>query len=137
MKGHLTDIYHQEVRLTRKQTTLRPDNVRPDMWKRESDAAENKAKQKWAIEKPKLDNARQLNGVFFIEPDDEEFKHTMQNASRKLEFPMPATMPRETPTNCRGETCRKIGKHKTKHACIVDADESMRIRLEGVPHRYH
>ena len=36
-----------------------------------------------------------------------------------------------------GETCRNIGKHKTKYVCIVDADESMRIRLEGVPHRYH
>ena len=33
----------------------------------------------------------------------------------------------------RGETCRSIGKHKTKYACIVETDESMRIRLEGVP----
>ena len=24
-----------------------------------------------------------------------------------------------------------------KYACIVDVDETMRIRLEGVPHRYH
>ena len=58
-----------------------------------SDAAKSKAKQKWAIEKPKLDNARQLRGIFFIEPDDEEFKHTMKNARRKLEIPMPAAMP--------------------------------------------
>ena len=36
-----------------------------------------------------------------------------------------------------GETCRNIGKHKTKCACIVDADESMRMGLEGVPCRYH
>ena len=28
-------------------------------------------------------------------------------------------------------------KSKTKHACIVEADESPRIRLEGAPHRYH
>ena len=34
-----------------------------------------------------------------------------------------------------GETCRSIGKHKTKYASIVDADESKRIRLEGVPCR--
>ena len=38
-----------------------------------SDASKRKAKQKWAIEKPKLDNARQLRCIFFIEPDDEEF----------------------------------------------------------------
>ena len=43
----------------------------------------------------------------------------------------------KTPVNCRRETRRTIGKHKTKYACIVDADESMRLRLEGVPHRCH
>ena len=56
-------------RLTRKHKTSRPDDVWPDMWKFMSDAAKSKAKQKWAIEKPKLDNARQLRGIFFIEPD--------------------------------------------------------------------
>ena len=68
-------------RLTRKQTTSRPDNIRPDMWKHLSDAAKSNAKQKWAIETPKLDDARQLRGIFFIEPDDEEFKHTMKKRS--------------------------------------------------------
>ena len=73
-------------RLTRKPTTSRPDSVWPDMWKHMSDASKRKAKKKWAIEKPKLDNARQLRGIFLIEPNDEEFKHTMKNARRKLEF---------------------------------------------------
>ena len=45
---------------------------------------------------------------------------------------MPAAMPCKTPVNGRRETCGSIGKHQTKSACIVDADESMRIRLEGV-----
>ena len=49
-------------RLTRKQTTSRPDKVWPDVWKHMSDAAKSKAKQKRAIEKPNLDNARQLRG---------------------------------------------------------------------------
>ena len=70
--------------LTRKQTTSRPDNVWPDMWKLMSDASKRKDKQKWAIEKPKLDNARRLRGVFFIEPDDEEFKRTMKKRSWKV-----------------------------------------------------
>ena len=61
----------------------------------------------------------------------------MKNARRKLEIPMSAAMPCKTPANCRWQTCRSIAKRKTKYACIVDADESMRIRLEGVPHRYH
>ena len=70
-----------------------------------SDAAKSKATQKWAIEEPKLDNARR------------------RNARRKLEIQMPAAMPCKTAVKCRGETCRNIGKHKTKYACIVDADE--------------
>ena len=41
------------------------------------------------------------------------------------------------PLKSSGETCSNIGKRKTKYACIVGADESMRIRLEGVPQRYH
>ena len=39
-----------------------------------SEASKFKEKQKWAIEKPKLDNARRLRGVYFIDPADEEFK---------------------------------------------------------------
>ena len=69
---------------TRKQTTSRRDDVWPDMWKFMSDATKKRAKQRWAIEKPKLENARQLRGIFFIEPNDEEFKLTMKAARRKL-----------------------------------------------------
>ena len=71
--------------------------------------------------KPKLDNAGQLRGIFFIEPDDEKFKRTMKNALGKLEIPMPAAMPCKTHQKGRGKTCRSIGKHKTKYACIVGA----------------
>ena len=67
-------------RLARKPTTSRPHNAWPNMWKHMSDASKRKGKQKWVIEKPKLDNARQLRGIFFIEADDEEFKHSMKNA---------------------------------------------------------
>ena len=45
-----------------------------------SDAAKKRAKQRWAIEKPKLDNARQWRGIFFTEPNDEEFNLTMKAA---------------------------------------------------------
>ena len=102
-----------------------------------SDAAKSKAKQKWAVEKPKLDHARQLRGIFFSEPEDEEFRHTLKNARKKLEVPMPAATPCKTPINSRGETCPSIGKSKTKYACVVDADETMRVRLEGALHKHH
>ena len=108
------------VKLTRKQTTSRPDNAWPDMWKHVYDASKRKAKQKWSIEKPKLDNARKLRGMFFIEPEDEDFKSIMKNARWKFEIPMPAAMPCKTPTNSGGE-----------------ADDSTRKRLEGTVHEDH
>ena len=45
------------------------------------DASKRKAKQKFAIEKSKLDNARKLRGIFFIEPEDEDFKNIMKKRS--------------------------------------------------------
>ena len=102
------------------------------------DAAKKKAKQRWAIEKPKLDNARQLRGVFFIEPNDEEFKLTMKAARRKLEVPMmPAAMSCKIQIKSSVETHRNIGKRKTTHACVVDADETTRPRLEAAGHKPH
>ena len=102
-----------------------------------SDAPKRKAKQKWAIEKPKLDNARHLRGIFFNEPEDEDFENTMKNVRWTSEIPMPAAMPCKTPMNSSRETYCGSGKSKTKHACIIDADESTRIRLEGAPCGYH
>ena len=96
-----------------------------------SNASNRKSKQKSAIEKPQLDNARRLRGIFFIEPDDEELKRVMKNACRKLEIPMPAALPCRLQLNQHRETCGKIGQHKTKYACVVEANECMRIRMEG------
>ena len=124
-------------RLTRKQTTSRPSNVWPDMWKHMSDAATKNAKQRWAIEKPKLDNARQSRRIFFIDPNDEELKLTIRAARRKLEVPLPAAMLCKVPIKSSGETHRTIGKRKTKYACVVDANESTRPRLEGAGHKLH
>ena len=50
---------------------------------------------------------------------------------------MPTAMLCKTAVTCHRETCRSIGKNKTKYVCIVDAHETMRIRLEGLPHTYH
>ena len=135
-KGKATGRIYMVRWETYKETkTSRPDDVCPDMWKFMSDAAKNKAKQRWAIEKPKLDNARQLRGIFFIEPNDEGFKLTMKAARRKLEVPMPAATPCKIPIKSSGEAHRNIEKRKTNYACVVDADESTRPRLEGAGHK--
>ena len=125
--------------LTRKQTTSRTDNVWPDMWKHMSDAAKRKAKQN------KNGLSRNRSSIM---PDNYVVSSSLnlrmknsRTSSKTLvgsqKFRCQQQCLAKTPANCRGETCRSIGKRKTKCACIVDADESMRIRLEGVPHRYH
>ena len=77
-------------RLTRKQTTSRPYNVWPDLWKHMPDASKRKEKQK----PPKNQNSimpEEICGIFFIEPADEEFKRIMKKARTRLEIPKNST----------------------------------------------
>ena len=83
-------------RLTRKQLTSRPDHPWPELWKSMGKNAMLKEKQKWSNEKPQLDNARRLRGIYFFDPEDKEFKETTKNARKKLETPMAPAMPCKT-----------------------------------------
>ena len=102
-----------------------------------SEAAQRKEKQKCAIEKPKLDNAGRLRGVYFIDPEDAEFKETTENARRKLEVAMPVAILCKIRGRKYKDTCRTPDVPKTNYACIVEADESTRKRLEGTLHKDH
>ena len=55
--------------------------------------AKLKEKQKWSEEKLHLDNARKLRGIYFIDPEDTEFKETIKNARKKLETSLAPAMP--------------------------------------------
>ena len=79
-------------RLTRKQLTSRPDHLWPELWKSMGKHAKLKEKRKWSNEKPQLDNARKLRGIYFIDPEDKEFKETIRNALKKLETPVAPAM---------------------------------------------
>ena len=94
-------------------------------------------KQKWTTKKPKLDNAGKLRGIYFIGPDDQEFKDIVKNARRKMEVPMPAAMPCKTQRKMYRETCRVGKKCKTRYACTYEADESTRKCMEGSLHKNH
>ena len=130
-------IHGLGVRLTKKQTTSTHVFLWPDIWKDMSEAAQRKEKQKWANQKPKLDNARRLRGIYFIDPADAEFKETNENARRKLEVSMPAAMPCKIRRRKYKETCRTPDARRTKYAGIVEADKSTRMRLEGTLHKDH
>ena len=79
-----------------------------------------------------------IEGIFFIEPNDEElFKLTVKPARGKLEVPMTAAMLCKVPIKSSRETQTIIWKRKIKYACVVDVDESTRPRLEGAGHKPH
>ena len=113
-------------RLTRKQLTSRPDHLWPELWK----SMGKNAKQKWSEEKIHLDNARKLRGIYFIDPEDKEFKETIKNARKNLETSVAPAMPCKIMKNC-GSGGSDKNKNKTKLACILEATESTRMRMEN------
>ena len=121
-------------RLTRKQQTSRPDHLWPELWKSMGKHAKLKEKKKWSDEKLHLENARKLRGIYFIDPEDTEFKETIKNARKKLETPVAPAMPCKIMKNCGSGASNKM---RTKLACILEADESTRMRMgNSIPH-YH
>ena len=58
--------------------------------------AKLKEKQKWSNEKLHLENARKLRGIYFIDPEDKEFKETIKNARKKLETSVAPAVPCES-----------------------------------------
>ena len=95
-------------------------------------------KHKWASEKPKLDNARRLRGIHFIDPEDKEFKETIKNARRKLETPVAPAMPCKISKNNQNWVTRgKSNEIKSKLACILEASGSTRLRVgESLPNHH-
>ena len=96
--------------------------------------AKLKEKQKWSDEKLHLENARKLRGIYFIDPEDTECKETIKNARKKLETSVAPAMPCQIMKHCGNGASNKI---KTKLACILEADESTRMRMgNSIPHHH-
>ena len=120
--------------------TSRPDHLRPELWIKLGRNAKLRERQKWSLEKPKLDDARKLRGIYFIDPEDEEFKfkETIKNARKKLETPMAPAMPCKTSKNSQhGATRGKSNEIKSKLACILGATKSTRLRMGESLLNYH
>ena len=67
-----------------------------------------------------------MRGIYFIDPEDKEFKETIKNAREKLETSVAPAMPCKIMKNCGSGGS---DKNKTKLACILEADESTRMRM--------
>ena len=70
--------------------------------------AKLKEKQKWSEERIHLENARKLKGVYFIDPEDTEFKETIKNARKKLETSVALAMPCKIMKNCGSDGSNKV-----------------------------
>ena len=111
--------------------TTRPDHVWPEVWN-STNPLKKEIDNTWTNEKPKLENARRMRGISFIDLEDEEYKETIKNARKKLEVQMKAAMPCKK-KNTSYSPCRKLQQGlvgapdkvpKTKYACIVESHES-------------
>ena len=92
------------------------------------------------MKNPKLDNARRLRGICFIDPEDMEFKEIIQNARRKLETPAAPAMPCKTCKKKKQawrETRSKTNDFRSKFACILEASEFTLLRMEESLPNYH
>ena len=96
--------------------------------------AKLKEKQKWSNEKLHLENARKLRGIYFIDPEDKEIKETIKNARKKLETSVAPAMPCKIMKICGSDASNKS---KTKLACILEADESTRMRMGNSIPNHH
>ena len=62
----------------------------------------------------------------------------MKHARRKLEIPMQQQcIVKLHCAEVAGKPAALLEDIRQKYACSVEADESMRIRMERAPHRYH
>ena len=89
--------------------------------------AKLKEKQKWSEEKLHLENAWELRGIYFIDPEDKEFKETIKNAREKLETSVAPAMPCKIMKDCGSGASNKI---KTILACILG--NSCRIVMKTI-----
>ena len=118
-------------RLTKRQVTSRPDHLRPELWIKLGRNARLKERQKWFNEEPKLENARKLRGIYVIDLEDKEFNETIKNVRKKLETSVAPAMPcKICKKSKKRETRSKSNEIKSKLACILEASESTRLRME-------
>ena len=79
-----------------------------------------------------LEIARRLRGICFIDPEDIDFKEIIKNARKKLEVPAAPAMLCKRENSKHGVTRSKNDDHKFKLACILEKEESKRLRMEGI-----
>ena len=71
-------------RLTKIQAITRPYPLCPEIGTKMSKAVQKKEKEKWVLEKPKLDKARKLRGIKCIDLAYGEYKDTIKKSKKEI-----------------------------------------------------
>ena len=106
-------------------------------------AAQKRAKQERKNEKPKLNNARRLRGIYFIDPCDQDYEEHLKNPVRKLERSMAPAMPCKSmvhTSTTKVVAMQEIASQKnpqTIYGCTAEAHEFTRQRVKtSVPTKH-
>ena len=71
-------------RLTKKQKSLRPPTIWPEIWCSLSPKQKEQARAEWAKEKPKLEEAQAARGFKYVSEDDEDYARLIDEARVRL-----------------------------------------------------
>ena len=119
-------------RLTKRQVTVRPDLFWLELWTKLGRNAKLREKHKlvnWKTESSIM--LRRLRGIYFIDPEDMKFKEIIEECSKAIRNTSGSSMPCKTcKKNKHFETRGKTGDFRSKFACILEASESTRTRVE-------
>ena len=88
--------------------------------------------------KSKFDNARKINGMYFIDADDRTYSEILKKRKKKLEKPVSPAMPCKrmekehlSITKVMQNNCKEK-EFKTMYGCILEYHESTRQRADSL-----
>ena len=73
-----------------------------------TNGSEKRTSMNGRLKSPQVDSARRLRGIYFIDPEDGQYKATIKNARTKLEVLMEAAM------RCKMGTKKHPGLQETE-----------------------
>ena len=90
-------------RLTKIRATTGPDFLWPEIGSGMSKAVQTRERGKGGLLRSQSSTMlEKLRDIFFIDPEDEEYKETLKNTRKKLETPLETAMPcKELRSNCK------------------------------------
>ena len=119
-----------------------PDQIMYEVWTKLGKAAQNREKQERAKETPELDNARRLRGIYFTDPDDEEYKANSQKREEKHGKTYGASHAVQKDNRASRKWLRSRNWDprripKKVYGCVVDSHESTRQPAESSQSKNH